>query len=65
MSKKHYEARLDQASLSHVAEYKIIKHDLIKVVILNALYFAGVIALYFSNKQSGFLEKWFAKIFNF
>lgn len=46
------------AAALHAAEYKHIKHDLIRVVLLNALYLAGVLALYYANRQSHFLENW-------
>lgn len=65
MSKKHHNQGNYSVSKDHAAEYSIIKHDLLKVIILNALYLAAVLALYFSNKQSGFLEAWFSKIFQF
>ncbi len=44
----------------HAAEYRHIRHDLIKVVLLNAIYLAAVLALYYANKQSHFLESWAA-----
>ncbi|MBL8029702.1 MAG: hypothetical protein JNN11_00425 [Candidatus Doudnabacteria bacterium] len=65
MSNKNTSQSFKAAGSEHVAEYGVIKHDLVKVVILNAVYLAAIVALYLSNKQSGFLEKWFAKVFNF
>jgi hypothetical protein len=66
MSQKNtYTAQTSQISQAHAIEYKIIKHDLIKVVGLNALYLAGVLALYYFNTQSHFLDKAFSKLFNF
>ena len=70
MSKKHKPANYQSSSqnspaLSHQAEYRIIKFDLIKVVILNVIYLGGILALYFANKQSHFLDNWFTKIFHF
>ena len=49
----------------HADEYQIIKHDLIKVLILNLFYLSAVLALYFTNLKSHYLEIWFAKIFRF
>ena len=46
------------------AEHLVIKHDLWKVLILNLVYLAGLMALYFANQQSHFLETWFAKLMN-
>ncbi len=67
MSKKHRSGYVQQTGgltggLSHEAEYSIIKHDLIKVALLNAVYFALILALYFSNQKSHFLDAWFSKI---
>jgi hypothetical protein len=66
MSKKHKKNSYNQTggavAMSHAAEYQIIKHDLLKVVVLNAIYLAGVVALYYSNVKYGFLEQWFSKI---
>ena len=52
-------------SEAHAQEYKVIKHDLIKVVILNALFLAGVLTLYYTNLNSHYLEKWFSNILHF
>jgi len=49
----------------HTEEYKIIKHDLLKVVILNLVYLSLLLALYFTNQKSHYLDKWFAQIFHF
>ncbi len=50
---------------AHQGEYRIIKHDLIKVVILNLIYLAAVLGLYFSNQESHYLETWFSKVLHF
>jgi len=50
---------------AHAEEYAIIKHDLVRVVLLNILYLAGVLALYYSNSQTHYLENWFSKILHF
>ena len=44
------------------AEHVIIKHDLLKVVALNVIYLAGLLALFFANNKSHFLEAWFSKL---
>lgn len=46
-------------------EHEQTKRDLVKILILNAVYLAGLLALYFTNKQTGYLDAWFAKIFRF
>lgn len=44
------------------AEHVIIKHDLLKVVILNVVYLAGLLVLFSLNQKSHFLEAWFARL---
>jgi hypothetical protein len=72
MSKKHTNSgnqggsqSTQNVALSHEAEYRIIKFDLIKVLILNVAYLAIILGLYFGNQKSQFLEHWFAKILHF
>jgi hypothetical protein len=43
----------------HAAEYRIIRNDLIRVAIINALFLVGILAVYYTNRQSGYLEKLF------
>lgn len=69
MSKKHknqqYQAVSSSGNMPHAAEYRIIKMDLVKVIILNAAYLAVILALYYSNQKSHFLDNWFARILHF
>lgn len=71
MSKKHKKqgtitpSEVITGNSALVEEYSVIKRDLVKVILLNVLYLAGVLALYFSNKQTHYLEHWFNKIFHF
>ena len=70
MSKKHKKLGMQTAgnmgaAIDHGAEYRIIKFALIKVIILNVVYLAVIIGLYMANRQSGFLDKWFAKLLHF
>ena len=53
------------AALSHTQEYRIIKHDLIKVVVLNAIYLVALLALYYSDQHTHYLETWFSHILHF
>ena len=53
------------AGMGHEAEYRIIKLDLVKVVILNAVYLAVILFLYFGNQRSHFVDNWFAKVLHF
>lgn len=52
-------------ALSHEVEYRIIRKDLIKVLVLNAVYLALILALYFSDRKTHYLEHWFGKILHF
>lgn len=69
MSKKHKNGEFgvgnQHGALSHEAEYRIIKGDLIRVILLNAVYFIAVLTLYFTNKNTHYLENWFSKFLNF
>jgi hypothetical protein len=49
----------------HAEEYQVIRHDLLKVVILNAVFLAGVLTLYYTNLHSHYLERWFGSILHF
>ena len=53
------------SSLSHAAEYRVIKFDLVKVLVLNVIYFAAILALYYGNQHSHFVDNWFAKLLHF
>ncbi len=46
-------------------EYRIIKHDLLRVLIVNAIFLAAVFALYYTNVNSHYLERWFSQIVKF
>ena len=50
---------------THTEEYKIIKRDLVKLFILNFFYLSFLLALYFINQKSHYLDRWFAHIFHF
>lgn len=65
MSKKHSSETYSSLSAAHAAEYKIIAHDLIKVVLLNALYLVAVIALFYAERSSHVLERWAQSIIHF
>lgn len=62
---KNHQKDLGSSAGIHAEEYRIIKHDLIKVLILNLIYLSAVLVLYFTNLKSNYLEVWFAKIFRF
>ncbi len=48
---------------AHQEEYKFISKDLIRVAVINTLFFAAVIAVYFINQNNPFLENWASKLF--
>lgn len=48
-------------SSAYNSEYKIIRMDLVRVAVLNLFFLAVVLAVYFTNKQSGYLEKLFTE----
>ena len=47
------------------AEQTVIKHDMIRVIVLNFIYLVGLLAVYYTNKETHYLEKFFGKLFNF
>ena len=46
--------------MQHV-EYKMIKWDLIRLLIFNVVILAGVLVLYYTNRTSGYLETWLSR----
>jgi hypothetical protein len=67
MSKKEKNSAEKSASstTSHTAEYHIIRHDLIRVLILNGIYLAAVLGIYFTDQKTHYLQPLFAKILHF
>jgi hypothetical protein len=49
------------ASPALVEEYRTVRSDLIRVVIVNALFLAGVLALYYTNRSSHYLENFLGR----
>ena len=49
------------ASQSHAAEYRIIRHDLVRLIILNVIVLGAVLTVYYTNQGSHYLENWAAK----
>jgi hypothetical protein len=47
----------------HAAEYKIITQDMIRLIVLNGIMLAAVLAVYFTNRSSGYLERIYSQIF--
>ncbi len=71
MSKKNPKFQASAATavapvaLSHAAEYLIIKHDLLRVVMLNAIYLVGVLTIYFTNQKSHYLDNLLSRWLHF
>ena len=51
------------AEAAHSAEYKIIRNDMIRLVVLNGIMLAAVLVVYFTNRSSGYLERLFERLF--
>ena len=52
-------------ALSYEAEYSIIKKDLFRVLVLNLVYLALILGLYFSDLKHHYLLNFFTKVFHF
>ena len=46
----------------HAAEYRFVRNDLIRLLIVNLVFLAAMLALYFTNQKSHYLEQWFSRI---
>jgi hypothetical protein len=55
----------ENISAAHQQEYALVHKDLIKVLILNLVYLAVILTLYFTNKNTHYLENWFNKLIHF
>lgn len=53
------------ASNDLVGEYKIIRHDLVRVLVMNVIFLAAVLVVYYTNLHSGYLDRWFEKLLHF
>lgn len=51
------------AAAQHVVEYRIIRGDMIRLVVLNGLVLAAVLVVYYTNRSSGYLERLFERVF--
>jgi hypothetical protein len=66
--KKHQQARLEQAqdaggpASNH--EYAVVGHDLVRVIVLNIIYLAGILVLYYTNRNTHYLENFFSRVFH-
>jgi hypothetical protein len=47
----------------HAAEYRIIRNDLIRVAVVNLIFLAAVLIVYFTNRQSNYLEQIYSRLF--
>jgi hypothetical protein len=44
----------------HREEYRVIRHDLWKVLGLNLFFLAAILVIYYTNQNSQYLERWFS-----
>ncbi|PIR96562.1 MAG: hypothetical protein COT92_00440 [Candidatus Doudnabacteria bacterium CG10_big_fil_rev_8_21_14_0_10_42_18] len=70
MSKKHNKQGTQNHSVLNIgsdelAEYSIIKKDLIKVVVLSLIFFSLILGLYYGFHKNGQLENWFSTFLYF
>lgn len=47
---------------AHAEEYAMVRHDLIRVALVNGVFLAAVLALYYANRSHPFLEIWYTKL---
>lgn len=68
MSKKNRKANVSSTAFSANpawdSEYNVISKDLIRVIVLNALYLVGLLAVYYTNEQQHYLEHMFGRLFH-
>ena len=50
---------------SDAAEYRVIRRDLIFVIAMNVVFFAGLIGLYFYNHSTGRVDQFFTHLLKF
>lgn len=53
------------APISRDSEYTVIRHDLYKVLALNAVYLVVLLVLYFTNKNTHYVDNFFARLLHF
>ncbi|GEM_PF-2813211 len=51
--------------MDHAIEYRIIRHDLVRLLILNLLYLALVLGVYYTDKTSHYLQKFADRFIHF
>jgi hypothetical protein len=52
----------NQTLVSHEAEYRQVKKDLLKVFLINCVFLAALLVIYFTNRQHHYLENIFGKV---
>lgn len=67
MSKKHKAeiANTSQRQAQQSDEFNFVKRDLIKVVVLNVVFLAILLAVYYGNHRHPFLENWLGRFVRF
>jgi hypothetical protein len=52
-----------ETNSAHAKEYALISQDLKRVVVLNIIIFAAVLAVYFTDKNTGYLQRIYENLF--
>lgn len=63
LSMAHSAQGTGTAAVQHAAEYRIIRGDMIRLVVLNALVLGAVLVVFYTNRTSGYLERLFEQVF--
>ena len=66
MSKKNKHRQVEGGQVAVAGfdqEYIVIRHDLLRVIALNVIYLVGILALYYTNEKTQYLEHWFTQVF--
>jgi hypothetical protein len=58
-------AKTQITSESDAAEYRIVRRDLIFVVIMNLVFLGLLLGLYFYNRSTGQVDKFFSQLLKF
>lgn len=54
--------RSSGAFAQHAAEYRTIRNDMIRLVVLNGIMLIAVFVLYYANRSSGIVEKLYSQL---
>jgi hypothetical protein len=49
-------------AVEHVEEYRFVQKDLVRLLIVNALFLAALLVVYFTNQNHQYLERLFGNV---